>query len=362
MTQLTLTPVTAGQNIIPTSKLHARHLQRRVDPQIRAGAVGPDINKKTQPMLELVTQMDTVWNLAEGDPALKDDWRFQQFKDATAYYKYGWTGNVGNFGLRSDAFSLRFNIVSAAANQVVLQVVFPYTNIAATEGIKEDVNADYDNTRVQADYIWHRKAMTSLVRDAKAINPEMPFAARDFAGKWQFVMDNLTCGTMNVADAVTGAVKTIPIAVNNERRNKGKFITDFSGATKAEYPELAEVFISLREPACIVDIPPCADDPGYPEQNYDSANDACPTSEQVITTRPILNTGTGTYEVAANSITCNGMAIVHDALTGTATLANLVTQMNSLLAAMGTWAVSGSDITLTGTSCTSISIPWQDSP
>jgi hypothetical protein len=221
------------------------------------------------------------------------------------------------------------------------------------------VNNDYENTRVQADYIWHRKAMTSLVRDAKAINPEMPFAARDFAGKWQFVMDNLTCGTGVDANGVI-----FPIPVNNERRNKGKFITDFGGAIKAEYPELAEVFISLREPACIVDIPTCADDPGYPEQNYESANDECAEDDVAIVQVPILNTGTLTYEIAANTIKCNGMGIVHPAITGSATVVLLVAELNTKLAAMGTWTATGGNttITLTGAVCTSIVMPWKDTP
>ena len=76
--------------------------------------------------------------------------------------RYGWTGSVGNFGLRADAYCLRFNIVSynATTGVLVLNVVFPYTNIAATEGIKEDVNPDYDNSAIQVDYVWHRKTMT----------------------------------------------------------------------------------------------------------------------------------------------------------------------------------------------------------
>jgi hypothetical protein len=240
----------------------------------------------------------------------------------------------------------------------VLQVVFPYNNIAATEGIKEDVNADYDNTRVQLDFIHHRMAMTSLVREPRAINPEMPFAARDFAGRWQFVMDNLTCGTVTVADQITGLPVTMPIAVNNELRNQGKFVTSFGGAIQAKYPELEEGFISLRGPACIVDIAECAADPGYPAQNYESANTPCPTSAVVITEVPTINPNTNTYEVALNSILCNGMEIIHPAITGTANLTDLVTQMNSLLSAMGTWSVSGSAIALSGPNCTTISIPW----
>ena len=381
MQNLTLTPVVAGNSTLPTSKLGARHLQRRVDPLIRAGSEGPAINKQAQPMMELVTHMETVWNLVEGNPELTDHWRFRLFQEAQKYYKYGWTGSVGNFGLRADAYCLRFNIVSynATTGVLVLNVVFPYTNIAATEGIKEDVNPDYDNAAIQVDYIWHRKTMTSLVRDAKAINPEMPFAARDFAGKWQFVMDNLTCGTMNVTDAITGQIQTIPIPVANERRNKGKFITDFGGAIQTEFPELSEAFISLREPAVIVDIPVCQAYPSpYPIENYQSANAPCVTSPSIVTPAytltftPSLQATTGTYEIAANSVTCNGQLVVHTPVTGTTTIAALVAQLNLLLPAMGgyvnaqgvaqaAWIVNPGNpaqIQLQGNYCALVALPW----
>lgn len=365
MTLLTLTPTVAGTSAMPTSRLQAGHLQRRVDPQLRAGASGPKIDKNSAPMMEFVTGMDTVWNMVEGDSHLTDHWRFQLFADAGKYYKYGWTGSIGNFGLRSDCFALRFNVVSnnLATGVVVLQVIFPYNNIAATEGIKEDVNADYDKTRVQADFIHHRMAMTSLVRDARAINPEMPFAARDFAGKWQFVMDNLTCGTAWAYDAAADGNRIeIPISVNNELRNQGKFVTSFGGAIQAKYPELEECFFSLRAPACVVDLPVCGDDPGYPEQNYESANEPCSTTDVVIVQTPIINSGTGTYEVAANSITCNKQIIVHEAITGSTTIALLVAELVSKLPAMGTWTDTGTTITLTGPNCSSIIIPWKDTP
>lgn len=358
MTQLTLTPVTAGQSSYPTSQLGANHLQRRVDPQIRSGADGPKINKDAQPMLELVTFMDTVWNLTEGNPELTDHWRFKDFADATKYYKYGWTGKCGNYGLRADAYGLRFNILSynITTGVTVLGIVFPYKNISATEGIKEDVNPDFDIAAVQIDYIWHRMAMTSLVRDAKAINPEMPFAARDFAGKWQFVMDNLTCGTGVDANGVI-----FPIPVANERRNKGKFITDFGGAIRSDYPELAEAFISIRSQACITDMPVCNLNLGYPEQNYNSANAPCATVPIIILETPLLNATTGTYEIPAQTVTCNGIQVVHGPVTGTTNLTDLVAQLNTtyVLGALGTWAVNGSQIQLTTTACQSIGLPWQ---
>lgn len=334
----------------PTSKLTAKHLQRRVHPQILLGALGEDINRSSQPMLEFVTDMDEVWNSIEGDPALTDHWRFTDFADAGKFYRYGWTGKLGNYGLRADSMPLRFfdRNTQNADGTWQLQLVFPYTNVSASEGIKEAVNEDFELAPIQLDYIWHRMAMTSLVRDTTSINPEMPFAMRDFAGKWQFVMDNLTCGV---------DVNGNPIAVDNTRRNKGKFIADFSFATKSEYPEFAESFLHLREPACIVDVPRCSADPGYPTQSYSSANDECPTEDVVITFLPVLGPD-GTYEVAANSIQCNGLAVVHSAITGSASVAALATELNSKLDALGTFAVSGGNITLTGTACSTIAIPW----
>ncbi len=63
----TLVPITATWDAtmtyltvstLPTSKITARHLQRRVEPQIREGALGEEINRGAQPMLEFVTNMD----------------------------------------------------------------------------------------------------------------------------------------------------------------------------------------------------------------------------------------------------------------------------------------------------------------
>ena len=317
-----------------------------------------ETNGGTQPMLELVTAMDEIWNLVEGNPELSDHWRFEDFGDAAAkFYKYGWTGKVGNYGLRDDSYSLRFNIISQDGNGGgVLQIVYPYTNVAATEGIKEAINPDYDLAPVQLDFIWHRMAMTSLVRDTTQINAEMPFASRDFGGKWQFAMDNLTCGTMTVVDSVTGQTIQVPIAVNNERRNKGKFIADFSFATKAEHPEFAEAFFVLREQACIVDIPTCSTPPYPLAQNYDSSNALCTTASTTLTFVPSLNPLTNTYEIPADRILCNSMPIFHAAITGTNTLAALVAQLNTLVGAMGVWAVSGTNITLTGTACQTVAL------
>lgn len=244
---------------LPTSKLTNRMLQRRVEPQLLRGALGKNI-KDQPPMLELVTDMTTLWELREGDSTITDHWQWQSFDQGSEYYKYGWVGKIGNYAVRVDPHPLRFQINGNQLNRV-----FPYKNIAATSGIKGVENDEYINAPVQAHFIWHKRAMKSLVLDPVSINPMMPFAARDFGGKWQFVMDNMTCkqtdGTLTPVD--------------NTRRNKGKFIADFKFATKKQYPEFAEVILALREPACITPAYPCTDTPAYVAQSYSSANDVC---------------------------------------------------------------------------------------
>ena len=280
-----LVPLTATWNAdctqltvsaLPASKLTARHLQRRVIPQRNLGALSstpvPTESERRrgaiQPMLELNTDPETLWDLVEGNSELSDKWRFAEFEDAQKFYQYGWDGHIGNFAVRTDTSVLRFKLLHTNGDgSAVLQIVFPYTNVSATEGIKEALNDDFEEAEFQISFIHHRMAMTSLVQDTTQINPEMPFAMRDFAGKWQFAMNNLVCKEDD------GSLTP----VDNARMNKGKFLADWRFATKAEYPEFEEVFLHLRQPACIVDVPICNDiSSGYPEQDFSSANEPCP--------------------------------------------------------------------------------------
>jgi len=255
---------------LPTSKLVTNMLRTRIQYQILSGALGKTV-KDVPPKIEVLTDMETIWDLCKGDTTLSDHWRFDAFDPASKeFYQYGWAGQVGNFMLHADLSPIRFEIVGNN-----LRRVFPYTNIAATQGIKGIVNQAYIDAPVQAHFIWHRRGMMNRMRNTTSINPMMPFAARDFGGRWQFLMDNLTCGTA-VAKNSGGSDITIPIPVNNSLRNKGKFHADFAYATQAQFPEYVEVFLALREQPCIVGEPLCST-PYYVTQDYSSSNDTCPT-------------------------------------------------------------------------------------
>lgn len=249
---------------LPTSKLTNRMLQRRVEPQVLLGALGEQ-PFNSQPMLELVLDAATLDELMH-DSTVADHWRFEKWEVGGQFYKYGWLGRVGNYAARVDPHQMRFQL---AEDGVTLNRVFPYINIAATQGIRGVDNPAYENAHFVVHYIWHREGMVNKVLDTRQINPMMPFASRDFGGKWQFVTQGLVCKNVN------NAGETILSPVDNRRGNKGQFISDHKMATKKEHNEWCEAILALREPACIINVPTCSATPEYVEQDYSSSNDLC---------------------------------------------------------------------------------------
>lgn len=254
----------------PTSKLTPQMLQRFVQPLMQVGYFGKQPFKDMPPQIELVTDLETCWELDHlggstgygGVPSVSGNWRFDQWDASHKYWKYGFSGSIGNYVVRVDPFQLRFNFVGVVGGNFRFQVVLPYKNIPSSgagnaAGLKDIANLDFQNAQFAWSYLWHRKALQVLVMDATPVNPEMPFSSRNFGGRWQFVMDNL------------GADKNGQ-PIENKRRNKGQFIADFKQAVRPQYVELAVSIFHMREPACVIEIAPCNTSPGYPSQTYTS--------------------------------------------------------------------------------------------
>ena len=259
----------------PSSKLTPQMLQRQVQPLMQVGYFGKQPFKDMPPMIELVTDLETCWDLDHlggqqgvgGIPSIQGNWRFEQWDASTKYWKYGFSGSIGNFVVRVDPFQLRFNYVGVVGGNYRFQVVLPYVNVPSSgaggaAGLKDLVNPTYQTSIYAWSYIWHRKGMQVLVSDATPVNPEMPFSSRNFGGKWQFVMDNL------------GADKNGQ-PIENKRRNKGQFIADFKQAVRPQHTELIELIFHQREPSCVIAVQPCEADPGYPQQSYESDPTEC---------------------------------------------------------------------------------------
>jgi hypothetical protein len=289
-------------------------------------------------MVEVVTDELTGYSLVQGNATLASLYRHDDFLQGGQLYKYGWANSIGNFAFRYDAFPMRFQLLG---DGVTLERVYPYTNVSATAGIKGEVNEAYVNARYQIDFIWNRMAMRSLVYNPKPINKEMPFAVRDFGGKWQFVMDNLG------ADE-NGCV------IENKRRNKGMFIADFRNATQAVRPEWVVAFLSQREIACVVDVPTCNDDPGYVTQDYNSANDPCPNGTLEFDLTDIA----GPYQItdADGTITCNGVPVSHSDSGSIANYGDLAVWLNANAGSLGTWSATDTGVALDDSTCNTVDL------
>lgn len=341
-------------------KLAPQMLQRRVTPLTLKGYMQQRVFEGFPNLIELITDTETVWDLDKqantGTVNLAQYWRYQDWAQANAYWKYGFGGQLGNYAVAVDPFALRFNYNPADTGDLTLpyryDLVLPYKNVdAGTQvyegasfesgtGLRMVENEDYELAQYQFSFIHHRRSARVFVADAAQINPNMPFGSRNLAGQWQFANTELGC--------------------ENIRKNKGKFYADFELAFKPTHPAWEELIFHKREPACVPEVETCNDDPGYPEQSYNSACDPCDEGPWGPT-EP-CEEGEG---LALTAVTISGIPIALDATTFGEdncfeSCDTLTTAMNAdpTLSLMGTWdcdsdnAVILTDPTVHGVSVT----------
>lgn len=336
----------------PTSKLTPQMLQRQVHPLMLYGYMDRAPFQDSPRLIELLTSMETVWDLDKQASAnatqfngIQGQYRFMDWSQANQYWKYAFSGQLGNFVIRADPTPFKFNKISNTRFQLLL----PYVNRDVTVGIGDFVNEDYQQAIYGFSIIWHREAMVAETAEPASINPNMPFGSRNFGGEWKWAQNNLG------ADR-NGCV------IENIRMNKGLFYGDFKQAFKPQHPEWAQTIFHQLAPSCVVAVATCASDPGYPEQYYSSENAVCPSDEECQLFTPSAASN-GHYKIAANTIRVDSTPIVHGAIDQT-TLALLVTALNasSYAGSIGTWdTVDGSDtdIQICGVAAAvSITIPW----
>lgn len=345
---LNITDAATGLPIDPVGRLTYNILRTQVKEQFALGAIAA--TDKDFQHLQLHTDLDTYHYMSKQDPTLYDKARFQFSEFSTAskeFQKYGFTGYVGDFLVKCLMFPPKFNRVSAGRYQVVL----PYINVATTEGIRSVWNSAYEKALYQFSYINHKEAIHVQPFSPEALNPQMPFLVRDYAGKWRFVNTDL--------------------GIENKRKNKGQFIADFRLATKPVMNEYLVCFFHKTAPACVDIIDVCAADPGAPEQNYNDENTTCQGPIEL----DLVTRADGQIQMLANGGLCNGnvvltTGIVSAGANAAARIADFVSKLQTAWAAAGqngTWAVvsgSTSKITLTGTPaapiCPNIELILQD--
>lgn len=326
----------------PTGRLTTSILQNYAWDQYLVGGNTADENGFSP--LHLKTDRDTLRYMTREDPVLTNAWRFQAFTGQNPeYYKYGFHGQVGDYLARALMFPWRFNKIGAGRYQVVL----PYVNVQAGEGLKQDPNPDYKRAKYQLSLVCNPGAIEIQPFNPIALNPNMPFMVRDYGGRWQFVMDNLG------ADA-SGR------AIDNRRRNKGQFIADFQYAAKAMHPEWLLAFFHMVDTPCETIIGICNPDPGYPAQSYNSEIAPCPCAAAFDVTAELNQLER--FAISANTIRINGAAITHAAVNA-ATLAALVTALDGIWTTGsldGDWAVEDAATNLISLSFTAAETAIED--
>lgn len=318
-------PVTAASLGLLTPDI----LRSRVTRQYFLGAI--QAGKEGYDSLQLHTDKETFRYLAKSNSQLTDSWRFGEFAPAAKeFYKYGFMGFVGDFMVKVLQFPLRFNATATGGNYTL---VLPYKNVAATEGLRSEFNGDYDRAQYQISYINNPRALRVLPFRPEAVNPNMPFMVRDYGGRWKFATNDLGADCSGRP-------------IDNSRGNKGKFIADFQLAVKPEHPEWLEAIFHKVNGACPVIIAGCAEDPGDPAQNYNSANGVCNPTIQ-FTAVPVTG-GTNFVLNANESILCNDNFITSAAINA-ANVAALVVALQTVWdaefgAASGTWSVVSGNV------------------
>ncbi len=255
------------------------------------------------PFIELVTDMDTLHILDHlggaqaacasscTSPNQQSNWRFTSWGDANKYWKYGFSGMIGDYMARVDLMGLRFNFVTdlgagangGSGNRYRYQLILPYTNETTTgaggaAGIGSVPNVDFQRAQYRISFQWHKKAMELWTSDAGQINPEMPFGMhKGFGGAWQWQMHDLGADSNGVV-------------INNAWQNKGRFAAWFKYYIRPLHTEFARVYFHRSENFCIPQLTTCNPSPGYPTQSYSSELD-CPATEGAGFDAPVVPGG-----------------------------------------------------------------------
>lgn len=248
---------------LPTSNLTIQYLQRFYEPLQGNGY----FKSKYVPngIFKLITDPITSQQLVQLNPALVSNYKFTDFQKGGELFKYGMSAGIGNFGIAWDKFPARFY----HQGNGVLRRVWPYTNVAATIGIKPQLDPAWVNAPYQYSAIWHPEAMKRAVPELTSVHPEMPFMTRDLGGKWNF--SGPGSDTIVVTDPTTGTT----CVIDNKARNQGLWWSDFEAGFKFEYPEWTIPILHQRDPGCVTDMPACALATGYVQQNYSDVNPVC---------------------------------------------------------------------------------------
>lgn len=250
-----------GTGNLPTSKLTMQYLNYHVLPLQMNGYFDSDF--MIDGNFEIMTDMQTWQDNANANPALAPMYVGADFQKGGKYYAYGIMRQIGNWLFRFDETPLRFQHIGNG----VLQRVQPFTNEAATAGLKPVFSDAYLNAQYQISHVYNRAARTAYFGETPSMGDGLSFPNRNLNGKWSWKNPDY----FNWTDPNTGIV----CQYNNDKHNKGYFLGEFEMGFKTVFPEIEMIIIHQIEPANVVNNPRCAAEASPVTQNLKAYNSFC---------------------------------------------------------------------------------------
>ena len=141
-------------------------------------------------MRALITHSRTFQRLVGLNPEIRSQVKLDDFKSVSPLYMPGKGINADPFGRFTPTFDehqLRYQ----DAGNGYLERVLPYLNVAATTGIKPQINPAWLNARYAVSFILHPKASTLLTPKPKKVHEMVPTINSAMWGSWDYINDRV---------------------------------------------------------------------------------------------------------------------------------------------------------------------------
>ena len=210
-------------------------------------------------MRSLITHSRTFQRLVGLNPEIKSQVRLTDFKDASPLYMPGKGINADPFGRYAPTFDehqLRYQ----DAGNGYLERVLPYTNVAATTGLKPQINSDWLNARYAISFIIHPKATTLFTPKPKKVHEMIPTINSAMWGAWDYINEKVLMYVQNDGTSCT---------INNELQWYFYWLCYMELGFKYDQRPLVVPILHLIDgggQACMVDTPICGSAPQYDAQ------------------------------------------------------------------------------------------------
>jgi hypothetical protein len=227
---------------VPTSKLSMEYLNNHMEDLKYKGYHDREFMENGK--FFITTDLQTLQDLSNANPALTQLYRATDFSKTGIYYQYGVAKGVGDWLFKIDPAPLRFNHIGGGK----FRRIWPYQNVDTDVGKKPEFSDAYKNAEYQIFHVYNRAAREVHVGDITSVNDTMKFGlARSLMGKWSWKNPDY----FKALDINTGDV----CEHDNVKKNKGFFLGEYEMGVKSVYPEIEMIILAKREPSGVVNIP-----------------------------------------------------------------------------------------------------------